>query len=92
VLFFLRWCNAKEVAASTSLFILVNSLSGLFGQMSKGGDWPELAWLLPLFFSVFLGGQVGSRIAARRLPSPALRQVTAALLLFVSVTIFLGAL
>jgi uncharacterized membrane protein YfcA len=92
VLFGLRWLNAKEVAAATSLFILVNSFSGLFGQISKGGAWPEISWLLPLLAAACLGGQIGSRLAAQRLSFPALRRVTASLLVFVSVTLFLGAL
>jgi uncharacterized protein len=36
VLLLLKWANMKQAAAISALFIFVNSLSGLAGQLSKG--------------------------------------------------------
>lgn len=83
VLLFLGWADSKQAAASASFFILVNSLSGLAGQFTKGGftfPWPLV---LPLLLAVFLGGQIGSRVGSKRIPRLALQRVTALLILFV---------
>jgi len=76
----------RRIAALASGFILVNSLSGLAGQLMKqgadavGGPWLE-AW--PLFLAVVIGGQAGSRLGSSRLPENRVRQLTAVLVLYV---------
>ena len=87
LLHFTRWANARAIAATTSLFILINSLSGLVGQLSKGGG-PErfgiaLSGTLPLLIAVVLGGQLGSLLALRFLPERVIRWLTAALTIFI---------
>ena len=82
-----RWANVRAIAATTSLFILINSLSGLVGQLSKGGG-PErfgiaLSGTLPLLIAVVLGGQLGSLLALRFLPERVIRWLTAALTIFI---------
>ncbi len=83
LLLFLRWGHVKEVAATASFFILVNSASGLLGQMQKGGA--DFSLLLPLAVAVFLGGQIGSRLGAYQLPKLRLQQLLALLVLYISV-------
>jgi uncharacterized membrane protein YfcA len=63
---FARWARVKEAAAVSSLFILVNSSSGLAGYVQSGRDWPDFAW--PLAVVVAVGGFVGSRLGSRHLP------------------------
>jgi uncharacterized membrane protein YfcA len=58
----LKWGKAKEVAAVASCFILVNSISGLIGQLAKSGSFDVFSYW-PLFVSVIIGGQIGSRIS-----------------------------
>jgi uncharacterized membrane protein YfcA len=87
LLFFLGWANAKEVAASASFFILANSLAGLTGQFAKGGSWFDVAVLLPLALAVFWGGQLGSRLGARKIPLLPLQRVTGALILIAATQI-----
>ena len=87
VLHFLRWDNAKKIAATCSVFILVNSLAGLAGQLMKLSGTPFLAqaasfWIL--FPAVLIGGQIGSYAGAKRLNPEILRIMTAALILYVS--------
>ncbi len=84
VLFLLGWSHAKEVAASASVFILVNSMAGLVGQLSKGGWAIEMNLLIPLLLAVFLGGQIGSRLGSGVISKQVLQRVTAVLILFVS--------
>lgn len=87
VLHFARWDNARRIAAVCSLFILVNSIAGLAGHFARrGGDWIALAteaapvwpWL---FVGVFVGGQIGNRLATQWFSLVTLRRVTAALIL-----------
>ena len=66
VMLFCRWAKVKEVAAVSSLFILVNSSSGLAGYVMSGHELPGLAW--PLAAVVASGGLVGSRLGSRHLP------------------------
>ena len=82
LLHYTRWAGARAIAATTSLFILINSLSGLVGQLSKNGVatfGTSLGDSLPLLIAVVLGGQLGSVLALRWLPERIIRALTAAL-------------
>ncbi|HXH75553.1 MAG TPA: sulfite exporter TauE/SafE family protein [Bacteriovoracaceae bacterium] len=57
-----KWGKAKEVAATASAFIFINSLAGLAGQMLKGVP-SDLLDFWPLFLAVLAGGQIGSYIS-----------------------------
>lgn len=83
-----RWHGAREIAATASLFILVNSLFGLGGQLVKNGPGVFAAAIgasLPLLIAVVIGGQVGSLLALRILPVQWIRWLTALLVLVVGV-------
>jgi uncharacterized membrane protein YfcA len=67
LLLFGRWARVKEAAAVSSLFILVNSSSGLAGYVQSGRGLPDFAW--PLAGVVAAGGFVGSRLGSRHLPA-----------------------
>lgn len=87
VLHLLRWDNAKKIAATCSVFILVNSIAGLAGQTMKLGDTQFLTGITPywmLFPAVLIGGQIGSYMGAVRLNPNMLRILTALLILYVS--------
>lgn len=87
------WARPKEIAATTSGFIAVNSAAGLLGQLTMG--WPSEAFsgqlpsVLALLAAVILGGQIGSRLTARRLGPNVIRVLTAALVVFVGVKIMI---
>lgn len=70
-----RWARLKEVAATSALFIFVNSLSGLFGLLSKGySPDPSLyGWIGAAFAGGLLGGYFGSH----RFNVPTLRYLLA---------------
>ncbi len=79
LLLLLGWANLRTTAATSVVFILVNSAAGLAGQFATIDHLPSQlpAWMVV----VVLGGLLGSWLGARRLPSPALRGVLAAVLL-----------
>ena len=88
ILHVFRLAEAKTVAATSSLFILVNSLAGLAGQLAKlGENTGELLsveyLLLPL--AVLIGGQVGSRAGAHWFQASHIRRLTGLVIIVVSV-------
>lgn len=87
ILHLLRWGDPKNIAGTCSLFILVNSLSGLIGQTMKLNEMDILSsissyWIL--FPSVLIGGQIGSWLGSTKLDVVAVKKVTALLILYVS--------
>lgn len=91
ILHYLRWSDAKSIAALASFFILVNSLSGLAGQLAKTGPAvvPELAeTLLPLLVMVWLGAILGGRVLLERFSQSQMRKITALLIIFVAGRLF----
>ena len=88
-----RWAPARQIAATASLFILINSLTGLAGQLAKNGaeHFSEaLTPALPLLIAVILGGQLCSLLALRWLPERVIRWLTAALTIWAGSRLLLG--
>lgn len=83
VLHLMNWNEAKRISALASVFILVNSISGLTGQWLRGGLYLEWAFLLPLLMAVLVGGQIGSRLGAVKFNPLYIKRITA-LLIFVA--------
>ncbi len=82
-----RWANAKETAAASALFILVNSVAGLAG---RAANWPsDLAAAVPLLAAAAAGGLAGSYIGARKLPNIALCRALGVVMLIASFKMFL---
>lgn len=80
----MKWGHPKEVAATASAFIFLNSLAGLAGQLMKGVPANVIEYW-PLFIAVVIGGQLGSWIGNHKKVSHALVQRgTALLILFIS--------
>lgn len=86
VLHLTRWGGAKQVAGTCAVFILVNSLAGLVGQLGKNDGFDRGAALLahwPLFPAVLLGGLLGSRLGSGPLRPRLVKVLTALLILYV---------
>jgi uncharacterized protein len=81
ILHLLRWSDAKRISALASLFILVNSISGLAGQFQKGISGITLGFILPLLFAVLVGGQIGSRLGSHQFNPLYIKRITACLIL-----------
>ncbi len=79
------WARSKESAAVASVFILLNSLSGLAGQFYKNTTFVDGMSFLPLFIAVIIGGQIGSRLGTNPVVSyKVIQRGTAILTLFIS--------
>ena len=60
-----KWATAKEAAATTSLFVWLNSLAGLVGASLAGRLDLEPGLLIPFSSVVLVGGFLGSRYGSR---------------------------
>lgn len=80
ILHFIRWDEAKKISAAASFFILVNSIGGLAGQLQQHAalDWN---FILPLLLAVLIGGQIGSRMGAKKFDPHYVKRLTALLIL-----------
>ena len=56
ILFLLKADKPKNIVTTASLFILINSISGIFGQLKKENILNEISNYWPLFLMVFVGG------------------------------------
>jgi len=86
LLHLMRWGQARAIAGTAAAFILVNSIAGIFGQLTKSDGFDRLAALhvnALLFPAVIVGGLVGSAIGSTRLSPRALSIATAILILYV---------
>ncbi len=79
ILHLLKWDEVKKISAIASLFILVNSISGLAGQLTRSPtiDW-NFTW--PLLLAVFVGGQIGSRLGVQIFNPTTIKRITAILI------------
>lgn len=87
VLLLLAWTNQKQTAAISALFIFVNSLSGLAGQLTKGINFQSEMFIL--VGVAFAGGSVGAWFGARKFNQNLLKYLLATVLLMASVKLLL---
>jgi uncharacterized protein len=85
ILLLVRVDSAKNIATAASLFILINSLSGLAGQFTKASTINEIYHYWPLFLFVLLGGLLGNYLNLKIFPTRILALVTSALVIFVAI-------
>ncbi|GAB5347767.1 sulfite exporter TauE/SafE family protein [Alteriqipengyuania sp. 357] len=93
LLHLVRWDRPRAIAATASLFILVNSLFGLLGQLAKNGLemlGAAAQTSLPLMIAVVIGGQIGSLFAVRLFRPQLIARLTAALTIVVGARLVLG--
>lgn len=81
------WNTPKKIAATASVFILINSIAGLLGQYSNEDFMIDWNLTLVLLCTVFIGGQIGSRLSIRYFTPIQLKKATAILIAFVAVRI-----
>ncbi len=89
VLNLLRWDNAKIIAALASFFILVNSASGLLGQVYSGTFRADLPLLGGLVLAVFAGGQLGARWTLNKVKPEVIKTLTGCLVCYVGLRLVL---
>ena len=86
----LKWDTPKSIAGTCSVFILVNSIAGLLGQLMKTTAeqtplWNPLSPYLWLFPAVFIGGQLGARLGTQYLSERWIKIITGLLILYVAI-------
>jgi uncharacterized membrane protein YfcA len=85
ILFLLKVEKPKNIVTSASLFILINSASGILGQLTKKTVLSEILIYWPLFFSVLIGGLIGNYLNIKILNGRVLAIITSLLVIFVSI-------
>ena len=85
ILLLIRADSSKNIATAASLFILINSISGLTGQFTKASVINEVYSYWPLFLFVLLGGLLGNYLNLKIFPTKILALVTSALVIFVAI-------
>ena len=88
ILFLLRAAKPKIIVTAASVFILINSLSGIIGQLTKNQVLEQLLNYWPLLLAVLIGGQIGNFINLKILPTRILALITSTLVLFVATRMF----
>ena len=83
----LQWDTAKKIAAAASVFILVNSVAGIFGQVLSFPENIQWREILILIASVFAGGQIGSRLLANTFDPLIIRRVTSVLVFIAGIEV-----
>ena len=92
VLYRIGWGSGQNIAATCSLFILVNSVAGLTGQITKTTGFTvhaEIFLYWPLILAVFIGGTFGNMLSLHFLKPDHLRRITGVLILLVAIRIAL---
>ncbi|MDD7913131.1 sulfite exporter TauE/SafE family protein [Polaribacter ponticola] len=84
-----NWDTPKKIAATASFFILVNSIAGFIGQYSNPDFYIDWNLTSILLITVFIGGQIGSRISNTYFTPIQLKKATAILIAFVSIRILI---
>ena len=87
ILFLIRADRPKNIITAASLFILINSISGITGQLTKNEVLSQMSNYWFLLAAVLIGGQVGNFLNLKIFPTRILALVTAFLVLFVAIRI-----
>ena len=85
ILFLMRVAKPKNIAVAASLFILINSISGITGQFTKSNVFMEIQNYWYLLVVVLMGGQIGNFLNIKILPTKILALITSILVLFVAI-------
>jgi len=89
VLFLLRSGRANHIVTAASLFILINSISGIVGQLTKQNILTDLSNYWFLVLAVFIGGQLGNFLNLKIISSRVLVLITSLLVIFVAIRLAL---
>ena len=85
ILFLLKAAPPKQIITATSFFILINSISGVIGQLTKDYVFDQILNYWLLFLAVLIGGQIGNYINLKIFSNRTLALVTACLVIFVAI-------
>ncbi len=84
---------SKKISAFSSIFILVNSIAGLLGQLYKNFnteiefDFNEYSFLI---IAVILGGQIGNYFGVKIFSGSIVRRLTSVLVIYVGIRLLIN--
>ena len=85
ILFLIRAAKPKHIVTTASMFILINSVSGIIGQLTKSYVLNDIKDYWILLLVVLIGGQIGNFLNLKIFSTRILTLVTSGLVLFVSI-------
>ena len=85
ILFLLKIAKPKHIITGASLFILINSISGIMGQLTKNEVFDQIKDYWYLLIAVLIGGQIGNFLNLKIFPTRVMALITAGLVLFVAI-------
>ena len=85
ILFLIRVARPKHIITAASLFILINSVFGIIGQLTKNLNFSEVYSFFYLLIAVLIGGQIGNYLNLKIFPTRLLALITSGLVLFVAI-------
>ena len=85
ILFLIRTGRPRHIVTTASLFILINSISGIIGQLTKNDVLTELPNYWYLLVAVLIGGQIGNFLNLKIFPTRILAMITALLVIFIAI-------
>lgn len=87
LLLLMGWATIKQAAGVSAAFILVNSISGLLGYLTKLPTLPSSLWIWAICAAV--GGWIGSEYGSKRIGSYKLQVLLAVVLAIAGVKLIL---
>ena len=85
ILFLIKAAKPKHIVTAASLFILINSISGVIGQLTKNIVLNDISNYWYLFLIVIIGGHIGNFLNLKIFPARILALVTSCLVIFISI-------
>ena len=85
LLFLMKAGYPRHITSSASLFILINSIFGIAGQLTKDQVLDQVINYWPLFLMVLIGGQIGCLLNIKFLSNKILALLTSFLVIFVAI-------
>ena len=85
ILFLIKAAKPKHIISVASFFILINSISGVIGQLTKNVVLSDISNYWYLFLIVIIGGHIGNYLNLKIFPTRLLALITSGLVLFVAI-------
>ena len=87
ILYLLKVARPKHIVTIASLFILINSIFGIVGQLTKEIYFEEIYPYFYLLIAVLIGGQIGNYLNLKIFPTRILALITSILVIFVAIRV-----
>lgn len=81
------WAETRQTSGVSAAFILVNSISGLLGNVSSLGSLPRSIFLFAP--AAIVGGFIGAEYGSKRIGGPNLRRLLALVLIVAGLKLIL---